>query len=114
MLTKTTATLGTTDISEAVKIPNGETLFQWLTVNSIDFYNMANFFYASLCENCTISSCPIMSAGNTFIYMWRDKQNEQYKNPTEICARQYMRLSICKIEQLLSDKKIFPEEEPGL
>lgn len=46
-----------------MKLPPGEDLFEWLAVNTVDFYNAASVLYGSLEEFCTASSCPVMSAG---------------------------------------------------
>lgn len=47
---------------EAVKLPKGEDLNEWLAVNTVDFYNALGILYGTLEEYCTPTSCPIMSA----------------------------------------------------
>ena len=56
------ATLGSGNMREAVKLPKGEDLNEWLAVNTVDFYNALGILYGTLEENCTSVSCPIMSA----------------------------------------------------
>ena len=56
------ATLGSGNMREAVKLPKGEDLNEWLAVNTVDFYNALGILYGTLEENCTTTSCPIMSA----------------------------------------------------
>lgn len=57
------ATLGQGKVREAVCLPPGEDLNEWLAVNTVDFYNAISVLYSTLDECCTASSCPIMSAG---------------------------------------------------
>lgn len=57
------ATLGSGNIREAVQLPPGEDLNEWLAVNTVDFYNAISVLYGTLEESCTAKSCPVMSAG---------------------------------------------------
>src|SRR5690606_26671972 len=84
-LTKDTLNCG--DLREVVKIPKGETLNEWLAVNSmysfplllifysiaVDFYNTTCLLYGTLSEFCTIRTCPVMSSGAKYEYKWLDK-----------------------------------------
>lgn len=56
-------TLGQGNIKEAVLLPPGEDLNEWLAVNTVDFYNAISVLYGTLQEFCTARSCPVMSAG---------------------------------------------------
>ncbi len=57
------ATLGSGNIIEAVRLPPGEDLKEWLAVNTVDFYNAISILYATLEEFCTERTCEVMSAG---------------------------------------------------
>ena len=57
------ATLGQGKVREAVRLPPGEDLNEWLAVNTVDFYNAISILYSTLDECCTALSCPVMSAG---------------------------------------------------
>lgn len=57
------ATLGSGNIREAVQLPPGEDLNEWLAVNTVDFYNAISVLYGTLEESCTAKTCPVMSAG---------------------------------------------------
>ena len=57
------ATLGSGNIREAVRLPPGEDLCEWLAVNTVDFYNALSVLYGTLEEFCTKQSCPVMTAG---------------------------------------------------
>jgi hypothetical protein len=57
-------TLGTGSIEDAVRLPAGEDLNEWLAVNVVFFYNALNVLYSVLDEDlCTPQRCPVMSAG---------------------------------------------------
>ncbi len=49
---------------EAVRLPPGEDIQEWLAVNTVDFYNAISVLYSTLAEFCTESSCEVMSAGS--------------------------------------------------
>jgi hypothetical protein len=56
-------TLGQGNIREAVLLPPGEDINEWLAVNTVDFYNAVSVLYGTLLEFCTTRACPIMAAG---------------------------------------------------
>nr|TKV95607.1 hypothetical protein SEVIR_9G374300v2 [Setaria viridis] len=56
-------TLGQGDLGEAVRLPIGENLNEWLAVHTVDFFNSVNILYSTLMEVCTPATCPTMSAG---------------------------------------------------
>ena len=58
------ATLGQGNIKEAVRLPPGEDLNEWLAVNTVDFYNAISILYGSLEDYCTPKTCPAMAAGS--------------------------------------------------
>lgn len=58
------ATLGSGNIMEAVKLPPGEDIKEWLAVNTVDFYNAISILYGTLGEFCTDRTCEVMSAGS--------------------------------------------------
>ncbi|XP_051667898.1 MOB kinase activator 1A isoform X3 [Manacus candei] len=57
------ATLGSGNLRQAVMLPEGEDLNEWIAVNTVDFFNQINMLYGTITEFCTESSCPVMSAG---------------------------------------------------
>ena len=44
------ATLGQGKVREAVRLPPGEDLNEWLAVNTVDFYNAISILYSTLDE----------------------------------------------------------------
>lgn len=97
------------DLGKAVALPPGADIHHWLSVNTVDFYNITNVLYGSLTEFCTASSCPLMSSGPRFEYLWRDPP--QYPKPTKVSAPEYVRLLMEWIEKQINDERIFPSED---
>ena len=56
-------TLRLGDLSLAVQIPKGENLYEWLAVNTVEFYNEISLLFGCLSEYCTKETCPTMTAG---------------------------------------------------
>jgi hypothetical protein len=54
------ATLGSGNLREAVLLPPGEDLNEWLAVNTVDFYNAISMLYGTLAEYCIEANCPTM------------------------------------------------------
>lgn len=58
------ATLGKGNVYEAVRLPEGEDIREWLAVNTVDLYNAISVLYMTLQEYCTDETCKTMSAGH--------------------------------------------------
>ena len=74
-------TLRIGDLGVAVELPKGENLNEWLAVNTIEFFNEISLLFGCLTEYCTKKTCPTMSAGSKFEYLWADgnKMNKPLK-----------------------------------
>eukprot|EP00753_Platysulcus_tardus_P019417 PLAT718.2.p1 GENE.PLAT718.2~~PLAT718.2.p1 ORF type:complete len:262 (+),score=132.51 PLAT718.2:3-788(+) len=103
---KMTLGSGYGDLREAVKLPPGEELNEWLAVHTIDFYNEISLLYGTISELCTRKTCPIMSAGSKFTYLWAD--GVKIKAPRKVPAREYVRLLMEWVDTQLSDESLFP------
>ncbi|KAH0790102.1 MOB kinase activator-like 1A [Histomonas meleagridis] len=101
------ATLGSENLEASVKCPPGRDVNDWLSMNTLEFYNELNLFYSIVEDKCTTESCPHMSAGN-YQYYWED--SAQYKKPTDLPAHKYMELLVDWITQLLNNPDIFPDD----
>lgn len=64
----------------AVVLPKGEDLSEWLAVNTVDFFNEISLLYGTISEFCTVETCPIMSAGPNYEYLWAEKMSGNMKN----------------------------------
>ncbi|RLN42717.1 hypothetical protein C2845_PM01G44480 [Panicum miliaceum] len=102
------ATLGSGNLRDAVRLPPGEDLNEWLAVNTVDFFNQVNILYGTLMEFCTPATCPTMSAGPKFEYRWAD--GVQIKKPIEVSAPKYVEYLMDWIEAQLDDESIFPQK----
>jgi MOB kinase activator 1 len=100
------ATLGSGDLSQAVKLPVGEDLNEWLAVNTVDFFNTTNLLYGSITEFCTNSECPTMTAGPEYEYFWMD--GVTIKKPIKCTAPEYVDFLMTWVEKLINDEKVFP------
>ncbi|XP_003383130.1 PREDICTED: MOB kinase activator 1A-like [Amphimedon queenslandica] len=99
-------TLGSGNIKEAVKLPDGEDLNEWIAVNTVDFFNQINMLYGTITEKCTSESCPVMSAGPKFEYHWADGTN--VKKPIKCSAPKYIDYLMTWVQEQLDDEAIFP------
>uniref|UniRef100_A0A0E0H2K7 MOB kinase activator-like 1A n=2 Tax=Oryza TaxID=4527 RepID=A0A0E0H2K7_ORYNI len=102
------ATLGSGNLREAVRLPPGEDINEWLAVNTVDFFNQVNLLYGTLAEFCTPESCPTMTAGPKYEYRWAD--GVQIKKPIEVSAPKYVEYLMDWIEGQLDDESIFPQK----
>jgi len=102
------ATLGGGELRQAVKLPEGEELNEWIAVNTVHFYNAANMIYGTCAEFCTEKDCPTMCAGRNE-YLWKD--GVTYKKPTRVSAPVYIDLLLNWVSDQISDPNIFPVDE---
>lgn len=100
------ATLGAGNLAEAVKLPAGENLNDWLAVNVTDFYNEISLLYGVLMDVCTPVSCPSMTAGPKFEYKWAD--GVKIKKPIKCSAPKYVDYMMTWVQLTLDDETIFP------
>jgi len=104
------ATLGGgDDLKSVVLVPEGEDVNEWIAVNTLQFYNAASLIYGTCAEFCTEESCPTMSAGPKYEYLWRD--GDKYKKPTRVPASVYIDLLLTWVNAKLSDPTLFPVAE---
>lgn len=99
-------TLGSGDLQQAVELPSGEDLNEWLAVNVISFYNEINVLYGVLTEFCTREACPIMSAGPKYEYLWADR--DETKSLRHISAGAYIDFLMTWVSAQLNNELIFP------
>ena len=66
------ATLGSGNLRQAVMLPEGEDVNEWIAVNTVDFVKQITFLVGTLTDHCSEESCPVMSAGAKYEYHWAD------------------------------------------
>lgn len=72
----------------------------------VDFFNRINLIYGTISDYCTDCSCPTMSGGPKFEYLWADGQ--KYKKPTKLPAPQYISLLMEWAEAQINNETLFP------
>lgn len=87
-------------------MPPGEDYNDWLAVHVVDFFNRINLIYGTVLEQCTSASCPTMSGGTKYEYLWQD--GVKYKKPVKLPANEYITLLMEWIESQINDENIFP------
>lgn len=101
-------TLGTKTIEEAVNLPPGEDLNEWLAVNTVFFYNALNVLYRVLDETlCTAAGCPSMSAGPQYEYLWAFPGSRA--PPQRLSAPAYVHALFDWVEAQIDDPAVFPQ-----
>eukprot|EP01105_Mastigella_eilhardi_P020517 TRINITY_DN4899_c0_g1_i1.p1 TRINITY_DN4899_c0_g1~~TRINITY_DN4899_c0_g1_i1.p1 ORF type:complete len:225 (+),score=70.84 TRINITY_DN4899_c0_g1_i1:35-709(+) len=102
------ATLNAGDLSSAVKLPPGENPYEFVTTNIVFFFNSVNLLFDSVSDFCTPETCPVMSAGPEYKYLWADGKNT--RKPVSVCAQQYVRNVLAWTQALIDDSTIFPPQ----
>jgi len=59
-----------------------------------------------LIEFCTTESCPVMSAGPKYEYLWADGTN--VRTPLKVSASEYIEYLMTWVENQLNNETIFP------
>ncbi|KPP59339.1 hypothetical protein Z043_122749 [Scleropages formosus] len=70
------------DLKQAVQLPHGEDLSDWVAVHVVDFFNQVNLICGTISDLCTDWSCPVISGGLRYEYHWQDEH--RYKKPTAL------------------------------
>lgn len=124
------ATLGSGNLRNAVQLPEGEDVNEWIAVNSkdrldtvlvfscvlmiyilflaVDFFNQINMLYGTITEFCTEDTCGIMSAGPKYEYHWADGQT--VKKPIKCSAPKYIDYLMTWVQDQLDDETLFPSK----
>ncbi|PRP88978.1 MOB kinase activator-like 3-like [Planoprotostelium fungivorum] len=94
------------NLKDAVKCPPGEDRDEWIVMNTMEVYNNTTLCWQFVSEVCNEKTCPTMSAGSTFSYLWKDKG--KYPKPTNVPAAEYVELLTLWVSEKLDDETIFP------
>ncbi|XP_062815712.1 MOB kinase activator 3A isoform X1 [Anolis carolinensis] len=93
------------DLKQAVQLPPGEELNDWVAVHVVDFFNRVNLVYGTVSDHCTERSCPTMSGGPKYEYRWQD---EKHRKPTSLPAPKYVGLLMDWVEVQINNEELFP------
>lgn len=78
----------------------------WQAVHVVDFFNRINLIHGTVAEHCTDVTCPTMSGGPRYEYLWAD--GETFKKPTSLPAPRYIELLMDWIESQINNDSVFP------
>ncbi|KAG7394867.1 hypothetical protein PHYBOEH_004520 [Phytophthora boehmeriae] len=95
------------DLTDCIQLPEGCQHDEWVAVHVIDFFNEISLLFGTISEFCTHSSCPQMSAGPCYTYLWAD--GVQQVTPISLPASEYVSRLLEWVEQQLDDSQLFPE-----
>jgi MOB kinase activator 1 len=73
---------------------------------AVDFFNEISLLYGTITEFCTPATCPVMSAGPQYEYLWAD--GVKVKKPIKVSAPEYVDLLMSWVETQLNDEHVFP------
>eukprot|EP00800_Vazella_pourtalesii_P003750 TRINITY_DN138_c0_g1_i1.p1 TRINITY_DN138_c0_g1~~TRINITY_DN138_c0_g1_i1.p1 ORF type:complete len:229 (-),score=51.71 TRINITY_DN138_c0_g1_i1:579-1265(-) len=105
---KASATLGSGNLKQAVRLPEGQDLCEWVAVHTIDFFNQIDMLYGTVTEYCTQLQCPVMSAGPKYEYHWAD--GKEIKKPVKCSAPKYIDYLMTWASDMIDDENIFPNQ----
>ena len=91
---------------DAVALPQGEDVNEWLAVKAVDMFNEIHLVHGMVADFCTDHSCGTMTAGSHYEYKWAD--GVKYKQPASVSAPQYIALLMQWVTDHLDNPKIFP------
>ncbi|XP_055857701.1 MOB kinase activator-like 3 isoform X2 [Episyrphus balteatus] len=94
------------NLRQVVRLPEGENMNDWLAVHVVDFFNRINLIYGTVSEYCSETTCPVMSGGSRYEYLWADGEN--FKKPTHLPAPRYVELLMDWIESQINNETVFP------
>jgi len=99
-------TLGSGNLKNAVMLPKNEELNEWMAANTVDFFNQVSLLYGAVTEFCTPKTCPIMSAGEKYEYLWADDKSPK---PVALSAPDYVDKLMSWVQAQMDDATVFPE-----
>lgn len=86
-------------------LPPGEDESEWLATSTVDFFNTASLVYGTVADHCTPESCPTMSAGPRYEYLWADASAPK---PMRCAAPDYVDRLLTWVDAQLHDEALFP------
>lgn len=72
----------------------------------VDFFNRINLIYGTVSEYCNETTCPTMSGGPRYEYLWAD--SDRFKKPTALPAPKYIEMLMDWTEAQINDEAVFP------
>ncbi len=80
---------------------------EWIATNTTDFFNTLSLLYGAVAEFCTSSTCPSMTAGPRYEYLWAPP-GAPHPKPARVSAPEYIDLLLSHVESSLGNEELFP------
>lgn len=103
-----TLSVGSIAVKDVISLPDGVETNEWIAVHIFDFYNQTNMIYAELYEKCTKQTCPVMTAGPKFRFLWAD--GEKITTPVKCSAPEYVDYLMEWVQTKLDDHELFHQQ----
>lgn len=91
------------------KISSGDSPDEVIADSVIDFFNGINLLYGKLTEYCTNKTCPVMSAGPKYEFLWAD--GKAIVKPIKVSAPEYADYLLTWVQNTIEDETVFPIEK---
>eukprot|EP01113_Clastostelium_recurvatum_P036354 TRINITY_DN5166_c2_g1_i1.p1 TRINITY_DN5166_c2_g1~~TRINITY_DN5166_c2_g1_i1.p1 ORF type:complete len:311 (+),score=64.98 TRINITY_DN5166_c2_g1_i1:256-1188(+) len=85
--------------------PHDEQINDWIHENLLELFDATLHIYSTILQSCTAASCPQMSAGPVYTFLWSPSRRVK---PAVVSAPAYMENLFKWTKELLDDDKIFP------
>jgi len=105
----TIKTLGSGNLAQAVALPKGEDLNEWLALNTVDFFNEMSLLYGVIANEAAERFTKVGEGfPDGFEYRWQD---EEHRRPIRCSAPDYVDYVMTWVEGNLQNEHIFPSRE---
>lgn len=94
------------DLTECIQLPDGYQLTEWVAVHVVDFFNEISLLFGTISEFCTAKTCPQMTAGPCYTYLWAD--GAQHAPPIALPAPEYVDRLLHWVQDQLDTPQVFP------
>lgn len=99
---------------EEVKLPQGQNREDWIAKHTDSIFRSIDALFQGITTFCTAQSCPTMTAGKGYKYIWHEQNHNRDQNNTlEVSAPDYIALLISYIQSNLSNRDFFPLSSSG-
>mmetsp|Transcript_11528 Transcript_11528/g.22677 ORF Transcript_11528/g.22677 Transcript_11528/m.22677 type:complete len:211 (-) Transcript_11528:434-1066(-) len=100
----TKSTLGSGDLKQAVQLPKGEDMNEWIATNIVDFFNEISMLYDLCTDDAERFQAPGEGFPPNFEYRWADGKSSK---PIRCSSPEYVNYVICWIEEQVHDESLF-------
>jgi hypothetical protein len=108
---RTMSTLGSGNLRSAVALPQDVEPNEWLSVNTIDFYNELSLLCGLVGDEWSAQLKPGEGFPKGFEYRWAD--GKKIKKPIRCSSSEYVQYVMQWVEEQLENKSLFPSEGTG-